>query len=285
MRSPKLCELPKPPADKQGWPWTEDGLQLPETMSDGSKWPRVSIVTAVYNHGQYLEEAIRSVLLQGYPNIEYIIINDGSTDNTEEVISKYSQWLAYSVTRPNRGFCNSLNEAFGYCSGEIFGWMNADDFYKKNAIQTLVELRKKNSNAVAWTGGTEKIDLNYNRMVVAKPRISQPTPKEFARVGRGAVVYQPSTLFDATLFKRIGGIDKAIDTAVDIDLWVSLAEYGVFVATDDVLSTIRMYPEAKHLRDKAEVITEVIYISNKHGFKDVAKEWLQRYVENPGHPY
>ena len=101
MRCPSLSELPPPPRGKQGWPWTEETPRLPETMPDGQPWPRVSIVTPSYNQGRFIEETIRSVLLQGYPVLEYIIIDGGSTDVAVDIIKKHEQWLTYCVAEPD----------------------------------------------------------------------------------------------------------------------------------------------------------------------------------------
>lgn len=124
-----LQELPPPPAGKTGWPWTEQNQPLPEKMPDGSEWPRISIVTPSYNYGQFIEETIRSVLLQGYPNLEYIIIDGGSTDNTVEIIQKYAKYLTYWVSEPDGGQTDAINKGYQQCTGDLFVWLNADDAY------------------------------------------------------------------------------------------------------------------------------------------------------------
>lgn len=101
-------------------------------MPDGKPWPKISIVTPSFNQGQYIEETIRSILLQGYPNLEYIVIDGGSTDGAVDVIRKYEKWLTYWVSEPDKGQADAINKGLERCTGEIFNWINSDDILLPN---------------------------------------------------------------------------------------------------------------------------------------------------------
>src|SRR5262245_41222917 len=103
MQCPQLHELPDPPPGKTGWPWTEASRRLPDALPGHGPWPCITVITPSFNQGQFLEETIRSVLLQGYPNLEYFVFDGGSTDNSVEVIKRYSPWMTYWVSGPDGG--------------------------------------------------------------------------------------------------------------------------------------------------------------------------------------
>jgi glycosyltransferase involved in cell wall biosynthesis len=109
-------------------------------MSDNSKQIKFSIVTPSYNQGQYLEKAILSVIEQDYPNLEYIIIDGGSTDNSLEIIKKYEKHLAYWVSEKDRGQSHAINKGFERASGDLFGWLNSDDYFAPDALKTVAEV-------------------------------------------------------------------------------------------------------------------------------------------------
>ena len=143
MHCPRLGELPSAPEGKTGWPWTKETPRLPEARINNSRWPRISIVTPSYNQGQFIEETIRSVLLQGYPNLEYFVIDGGSTDNSVEIIKKYERWLTYWVSEPDKGQANAINKGLERATGEIAAYLNSDDLYLSGALQHVAQVYDK----------------------------------------------------------------------------------------------------------------------------------------------
>lgn len=140
MRCPTLAELPPPPPGKTGWPWTVESPQLPETMPDDRPWPRISIVTPSYNQGQFIEETIRSILLQGYPDLEYIVMDGGSTDESVAIIEKYSPWLTHWASEKDRGQSDAIMKGVRQATGSIIHWINSDDLLTELALAEVAVL-------------------------------------------------------------------------------------------------------------------------------------------------
>ena len=101
--------------------------------------PRISIVTPSFNQGKYIEQTIQSVLNQNYPNLEYIIIDGGSTDNTVEIIKKYETQISYWISEPDKGQTDAINKGFAKCTGDIFNWINSDDYYESGTFHKLAQ--------------------------------------------------------------------------------------------------------------------------------------------------
>jgi len=123
---------------KLSWMWQSHPTLWPEFSPTGQKWPKLSIITPSYNQGNFLEETIRSVLYQGYPNLEYIIIDGGSSDNSIEIIKKYEHQIAYWVSEKDRGQSHAVNKGLEVATGDYVGWINSDDVYTKRCFSDVM---------------------------------------------------------------------------------------------------------------------------------------------------
>lgn len=128
-----LAELPAPPKGRRGWPWDR---QTPPPVT-GVKRPIISIVTPSFQQGAFLEETIRSVLLQNYPSLQFVIMDGGSTDESCAVIERYRPWLSFARSAPDRGQSHAINLGFALTSGTWMGWLNSDDFYLPGALHRV----------------------------------------------------------------------------------------------------------------------------------------------------
>src|SRR5713226_256092 len=162
MRCPTLIELSPPPPGKTGWPWTEESPQLPDTMPDGRPWPRISIVTPSYNQGQFIEETIRSVLLQGYPSAEYIVIDGGSRDASFKIIKRYEHYIDYWISEKDKGQSDALNRGFARATGEYLTWVNSDDILLPNALYLIAQSIRRAPDRKWLAGNLIWVDENSN---------------------------------------------------------------------------------------------------------------------------
>ncbi len=184
MRCPDLSELPPPPAGRKGWPWTEAAPRLPYTLPDGSPWPRLSIVTPSYNRQEFIEESLRSVLLQGYPDLEYVVIDGGSNDGTIEILDRYRPWLAACVSEPDRGWRDAVNKGFARCTGQIVTFFSSDDLYLPGAFGIVGRRWPELEGYGAVVGGFFHVDENSRRIEseLIAPRLPQPAPIDLSLV-------------------------------------------------------------------------------------------------------
>lgn len=132
-----LTALPTPPSHRLGWPWTEETDPALFSSPPPGGWPTLSIVCPSFRQGRYIEETIRSVLLQNYPALELIVMDGGSRDETVSILEKYSPWISYWQSQPDRGQSHALNQGYARATGEIHGWINSDDYYLPGAFAAV----------------------------------------------------------------------------------------------------------------------------------------------------
>jgi len=244
----RLDELPEPPRGKTGWPWTEESSRLPSRGPEGGSWPRHSVITPSFNQGQFIEETIRSILLQGYPNLEYFIMDGGSTDGSVEIIEKYSPWLSYWVSEPDSGQSDAINRGLTTASGDFATWINSDDLLCKNA---LVEHASRIGFApdTVYVGNCIYIDETGKVLSLHRGRVQ--SLEDLVRVNtvwngaRGHIV-QPEVMFPRELYLTVGGLDCNNHFTMDVDLWGKFFLAGAkFQYTDIDFAMFRLQPNQK----------------------------------------
>jgi len=274
MHCPTLSELPPPPPGKTGWPWTEESPQLPETMPDGSPWPQVSIVTPSYNQAQFIEETIRSVLLQGYPDLEYIIIDGGSTDGSVDLIRKYEPWLAYWASEPDEGQSHALNKGFTQVTGDILGWLNSDDLYCPGALRKAVRLFQEETDVSVVYGGHYRIDAEGQ--IIDKVWAS-PFDLRYM-LYNGMDISQQALFWRSDLMRRVGMIDEELVFCMDRDLILRLIWHGKVIRTTKYLGMFRLHSEAKTatIQDVHRREIEIVQLRYRHYHDTVLPAWFWR---------
>lgn len=280
MRCPRLIDLPPPPEGKTGWPWTEESPQLPDVMPDGSPWPRISIVTPSFNQGRYIEETIRSVLLQGYADLEYFVIDGGSKDQSLDVISRYEPWLAYWETKPDKGQAHAINKGFRKASGEIIAWINSDDFYLRGALCKAACWLRRGEDVFFIYGGCEVVDEGGK---VVDYYMGRHYPDQDFRSYWNHYVPQPSAFLLREILDEVGYLDESLNFVMDYDFWVRCSRSHVLFYTGEISSAFRVHRTSKTVALKAHFDPELDGAVRRYWGKPLSPTYIQYLLKRNRH--
>ncbi|MGD0915973.1 MAG: glycosyltransferase family 2 protein [Thermodesulfobacteriota bacterium] len=241
-----------------------------------TKRPLVSIVTPSYNHGQFIEETVRSVLSQDYQNIEYIVMDGGSTDNTVDLLRKYGNKIRW-VSGPDQGQADAVNKGFNMATGEILGWLNSDDTYHPGAVHTVVKYFLTNPESVMIYGDANFIDKEGQ--IIGKYPSEPFNPK---RLHETCFICQPTVFIRREVVEKVGLLDLHLETCMDYDYWIRISKYfdpgRVTYLEKQFLGNSRRYGENKTFRMRRRVYKEVMRTQKKH-FGKISRSWILGYIQ------
>jgi glycosyltransferase involved in cell wall biosynthesis len=226
-------------------------------------YPKISIVTPNYNGGVYLEQTIQSVLSQDYPNLEYIIIDGGSTDNSVAIIKKYENQLTYWVSEPDNSLYDAVQKGFDQSTGEIMAWINSDDLYHPKAFFTVAEIF--NLNGVNWLQGIPTVFDEKDRTVYVSP-IKRWSKLDYY-LGNFQWIQQESVFWRRSLWVASGNkINTKMKYAGDFELWLRFFRHEKLFVTSALLGGFRQRAQGQLSMDflneyvmeaKTKIIEEV----------------------------
>lgn len=205
------------------------------------QYPKITIVTPVLNQVNLIKYTIESILSQNYPNLEYIIIDGGSTDGTVDIIQKYESKLAFWVSEPDNGMYDAIQKGFKYSTGEIMAWLNADDMYHKGSLFTIAEIFSTFPE-VEWLEGINAFwDNHYSggRVVAIEP--SRIFSKYEFLMGDYHWIQQESTVWRRTLWNKTKGLNTNLKYAGDFALWLVFFRYAKLYRTNALIGGFRQW--------------------------------------------
>jgi glycosyltransferase involved in cell wall biosynthesis len=275
LRTYSIDDLPAPPRGRRGWPWTEAPAALPPTAPDGTPWPQISIVTPSFNQAEYLEETIRSVLLQGYPNLEYFVFDGGSTDGSVEILRRYDAFLDSWVSGPDKGQSDAINKGLAKSTGAIVNWLCSDDVLCPGALghvgRTFVE--RLGSDVVAGAGKYQFDDHSEPDYV------STRADDDLSFLPGQNKIVQPSCFFRRTLLQRSAAVRTDLHYAMDAELWCYfMAQNATWVFLPEVLSVYRITGANKAFTGRWKILLELERIYDEYcGERVPLTFWMRRF--------
>ncbi len=228
-----LDQLPPPLKNRRGWPWDVQSVP-PGEKTD--RWPTVTVVTPSFQQGAFLEETIRSVLLQNYPNLEYLVLDGGSTDESLAIIERYRPWLSFARSERDRGQSHAINLGFALANGDLRGWLNSDDYYLPSALQRVATVWMASHSDVIYGDGLQLTECTGR---------CTPVP---ANLAHGRYVKFPGLLLSHATFwtaARQQPVWEEQHCALDYELWIRLLPGARLHHIGWPLAVAREHPAAK----------------------------------------
>jgi len=215
-----------------------------------ASWPKISLVTPVFNSAHYLEATLRSVLSQGYPNLEYIVIDGGSTDGSLNIIRKYETQLHSWVSEPDRGMYDAINKGFARSSGELMGWISATDMLHAGSLFVVGSVFRTFPQVEWITGRPTGFSDDGMGAEILKLRRWSRWP---FLAGANRYIQQESTFWRRSLWERAGSrVDDSRRNASDFELWVRFFRHAQLYSVDALIGGFRSHPDSLGLQNLAE---------------------------------
>jgi glycosyltransferase involved in cell wall biosynthesis len=206
--------------------------------------PKITIVTPSYNQAQYLDETIDSVLNQNYPNLEYFVVDGGSTDGSVEIIKKYEKHLTWWVSENDNGQTHAINKGFKRATGDIWTWLNSDDYFEPDTLQKVADIWKRKNGFNFLLGNVNLVDQKSKLIRQLKGNFGADDHIDL--LSDSIYIPQPATFISKKMYQKYGLLDESFHYTMDAEFWIRLfinKESALYV--DECFTNFRKHEETK----------------------------------------
>jgi glycosyltransferase involved in cell wall biosynthesis len=226
--------------------------------------PLVTIVTPSFNQGEFIEQTILSILNQDYNNIEYIIMDGGSTDNSIDVIKKYESRITYWESKPDKGQTHALNKGFKMANGEYIGWLNSDDWIQPDLVSNICNTFNTNKKVGTVYGYLNIIDNDEKLIEI---RENPENSDYFSFLDGKASINQIGAFHRRALLQKFGYLDESLNYVMDYELWLRLGQHSDFFQLPFIVGTHRLHDKTKTKREFHKFVPEIKTVRKIFGGK------------------
>jgi glycosyltransferase involved in cell wall biosynthesis len=235
----------------------------------------ITIVTPSYNQGQFIEETILSVLNQTYKNIQYIIVDGGSDDQTMEVVNKYKDQIDIVIHEKDQGQTDAINKGFKLAKGELVGWINSDDVLYSNCVEEIVKAYVEQSNAAIYYNCNLRI-IDENSKTIEER--TQKIPNKEYLLNSDYNVIQQGSFYNLDMVKKVNFLDSSIHYCMDLDLWLKLLNYGsIHYLNLAPISAFRIWGETKTTNGGVKFLRNIRQVLLKNEASFFSKNIIRTY--------
>ncbi len=273
LQTSKKHQKPIPPSlvQGEGWPWGE--FKPSSSRNQSTQWPKISIVTPCFKSADYLERTIRSILLQGYENLEYIVLDGGSKDETVDILQYYDDHIDYWISRPDKGQSDALNRGLDRATGDILGWLNGDDLFLPDALYAIANSYLEDPSRHLFLAKGTIVDKKFN--YIHQQTYEEIGPEAFLNWRKNYIV-QPGLLFSKKAWETCRPIREDLHYSMDYDLFMRMSQNFEFHLIDQEIAYSVFHEECKTVRDRAASIIETALVQVQFGGWDIARKELSQ---------
>jgi glycosyltransferase involved in cell wall biosynthesis len=250
-----LADFPPPPAGKSGWPWDAPPSQ---PIASG---PKISIIIPSLNQGRFIEEAIRSIVLQRWPNLELIVIDAASRDDTVSVIRRYERWISYWISEPDRGQAEAINKGLANATGDIVAWFSADDFFTDGIFAAVAEAWSRNPGGIYAAPVVNFYRRGREMLIRPRGLIVENVVQYWT--GR-SLWHDPGLFWSRAVIDRVGGPDTSLHYAHDYDYLCRALQHASVEYVGHIAAGFRLHRDSKTISQTETMMAETAMVSRRY---------------------